>query len=307
MNLYDLELEQAHAYRWLLKSECRGDEETRYQEYPSSAEEAFIHSGTPRFRTDILNLMPIKDPRIGNIVPVSRMSRELRFEDDSGGDVYMWERPVLGHKYTIGVDTCEGKVPEGSKKPDASVAQVLDVTRGGEQVAKIYGQISEENLVEPLLLLAEFYNGAYLVIESNSTGKHVCIQAGDGRYPKLRLYHNDDWNPDKKRYSREIGHRTSPGNRRMMIGKLAHKLEGRSLVLYDAMTVHELHGFHKTPGGKAEAAQGYHDDHVMALTLACIGLDTYPDRLKPYTPYSLKEGVPHSYRFSGGRSIRPIY
>ena len=218
----------------------------------------------------------------------------------------MWERPALGHKYTIGVDTCEGKVPEGSKKPDASVCQVLDVTRGGEQVAKIYGQISEENLVEPLLLLAEFYNGAYLVIENNSTGKHVAIQAGK-QYPKIRLYHNDDWNPDKKRYSREIGHRTSSGNRALMIGKLAHKLEGRSLVLYDSKTVHELHGFHKTPGGKAEAAQGYHDDHVMALTLACIGLDSYPGNLKPFTPYSIREGTPRSYRFGGGRSIRSIY
>ena len=121
MALYELTLEQANAYRWLLKSECRGDAETRFQEYPSSPEEAFIHSGRPRFAISILNLMPVSDGRVGSILPVGRMSRELRFEDDSGGDHELWQRPVLGHEYVIGVDTAEGKIPEGSKKPDASV------------------------------------------------------------------------------------------------------------------------------------------------------------------------------------------
>ena len=304
-SLYGLSLEQCNAYRSLLKSECRGDEETRYQEYPSCAEEAFIHSGRPRFKVSILNQMPVTEPRIGNIVPVGRMSRELRFEDDSGGDTYIWHSPRPGHQYVIGVDTAEGKVPEGSKKPDATVCQVLDRTRGGQQVAKICGQISEENVVEPLLLLAEYYNGAYLVIENNSTGKHVAIQVGK-KYEKMRLYHNDDWNEDKRRYTREIGHRTTVGNRRLVIGKLASKLEGRAVILYDKRTVHECHGFHVTTGGKAEASQGYHDDHVISLALACIGLDTYPDNLKPYDPYKVSS-MPRSYRFSGGRSRRPIY
>jgi len=202
------------------------------------------------------------------------------------------------------VDTSEGIVPDGTKKPDATVCQVLDRTRGGQQVAKIYGQISEENLVEPLLLLAEYYNGAYLVIENNA-GKHVCVMV-KRRYPKSRLYHNDDWNEDKRRYSREVGHRTTVGNRRLVIGKIASKLEGRAVILYDKQTVHECNGFHVTTGGKAEASQGYHDDHVMALGMACIGLDTYPDNLKPYNPYSVGT-APRSYRFSGGRSRRPIY
>jgi hypothetical protein len=305
MELYGLTLEQCHAYRWLLKSECRGDTETRYQEYPSSPEEAFIHSGRPRFKTSILNLMPVKDGRVGSIVPVSRMSRELRFEDDSGADTELWSRPTTGHEYVIGVDTAEGKIPEGSKKPDATVCQVLDRTRGGEQVCILRGQISEENLVEPLLLLAEFYNGAYVVIENNSTGKHVAIQMGK-KYEKIRLYHNDDWNEEKRRYSREIGHRTTAGNRRLMIGKLANHLESHGLILYDQKTVHELNGFHTTAGGKAEAAQGYHDDHVMSLSLACIGLDSYPDKLKPYSPYA-RRGFPRSLRFSGGRRKKPIY
>lgn len=303
--LYSLTLEQVNAYRSLLKSECRGDEEVRFQEYPSSAEESFLHSGRPRFNIGALNLMPVEDPRIGTIVPVSRRSRLLRFEEDSGGDTFLWRDPAPGHEYVIGVDTAEGKIPEGTKKPDGTVAQVLDRTRGGEQVAKVYGQISEENLVEPLLLLAEFYHGAYVVIENNA-GKHVCVEMKK-RYEKQRLYHNDDWNEDKKRYSREVGHRMHIGNRRLVIGKLAAKIEGKALILHDKMTVHECHGFHTGAGGKAEAATGYHDDHVTALGMACIGLDSYPDQLKPFTPYARRGHTPRSYRYVGGARRQPIY
>jgi len=249
--------------------------------------------------------MPVETPRIGLIVPQSRRSRLLQFVEDSGGDTYLWRDPIPGHEYVIGVDTAEGLIPEGTKKPDGTVVQVLDRTRGGEQVAKIYGQISEENLVEPLLLLAEFYHGAYVVIESNA-GRHVCVEMKKN-YEKHRLYHNDDWNEDKKRYSREVGHKMHVGNRRLVIGKMASKIEKRALILHDKESVHECHGFHTSAGGKAEAASGYHDDHVTALGMACIGLDSYPDNLKPFTPYSRVTSIPRSYRFIGGGQRKPIY
>jgi len=308
MNKFGLSLEQMNAYRYLLKNKCQNDKKKRSQEYPYTPDEAFIHSGRPRFNVDIITSMPTVDPQRGTILPAARMSRRLQFHPDSGGDVYMWARPVPGHQYVCGVDTCEGKIPDGRSDPDGSVCQMFDYTAGGVQVAKIYGQISEELLVDPLLLFLEYYNGAYAVIESNSTGKHVAIEVAN-KYPDSRLYHRDDWD-QKGRKLREVGHRTHHGNRSRAIGRLATYMESRSIVIKDEKTCHELVGFHITSGGRAEATIGYHDDHVSALMLVCIGIDVYPQNLKAYSPYTKTENIPRSFRYSkqrGSGKTTPIY
>ena len=243
-------------------------------------------------------------------MPVSRMSRRIKFVPESNGDMYILEHPEAGRLYVASLDTSEGKIPDGAKKPDATCGFIVDKATG-RQVAKIYGQISEEHVVEPFMLMCEYYNGAYAVIENNATGKHVAIQMGK-KYPSNRLYHNDDWDEGKRRMSRMIGHRTHAGNRRQWIGRLASYLEDRSFIITDAKTVEEMTHFHISEGGKAQAASGYHDDHVTAGWLIIIGLDAYPHTLKPYNPYSRNaSGLPASYRFSrqrsfGGKST-PIY
>lgn len=294
---FHLSEEQLNAYRWLLKHKCRNDKNVRFQEYPYSPEVAFIYSGRPRFNVEILSSMPVDKPVRGILAPAARMSRKIVFHPEPEGEVYRWEEPVPGHSYVIGVDTSEGLIPSGTKNPDSTVAQVFDRTMGGVQVAKIYGQISEDILVEPLSLLCEYYNGAWCVIENNSTGKLVAVQMGE-KYDKQRLYREHD-EEDPKRRSKRIGFRTHGFNRRQWVGRLASLLNDRSIVLKDEKTVSEMVHFHITEGGRAEAATGYHDDHVSALWLVVVGFDSYPDRLKPYSPYNQTTTKPsRSYRYS---------
>ena len=107
-----------------------------------------------------------------------------------------------------------------------------------------------------------------------------------------------------------MGHRTHHGNRSRAIGRLATYMESRSIVIKDEKTCHELVGFHITSGGRAEATLGYHDDHVSALMLVCIGIDVYPQNLRAYSPYNKTENIPRSFRYSkqrGSGKTTPIY
>jgi len=298
---FGVNLEQINAYRNLLKEKCQKDPQIRFQEYPSTPREAFIHSGRPKFNIEILDQMAVEPFSRGMLTPAARMSRRLEFVPDSTGDTYIREHPIQGFNYIIGVDVAEGKIPDGQKKPDGTVV-LVHRARDGVQVAKMYGQISEEALVEPLLLLMEYYNGAWTTIESNSSGKHVCIEVGK-KYPKSRLYCKNDEFDDKGRRNAEIGFRTG-NNRRIAVGRLASYLDDRQIVFHDEQTIQEHRTFHISTGGKPEAMPGCHDDHVSAAWLVCIGMASFPHNLKPYHPY-MKDGgnFPRNYRYGKRASV----
>lgn len=198
----------------------------------------------------------------------------------------------------------EGKLDDLGKEADASVATVHDLDHNMEQVAVLQGQdLGEEYLVEPLVLMALYYNHAFIVCESNNTGKHVCIQLGAGNYDKSKLYHKDDWQGERSRSRREIGWRTTNINKPSLIGELATAIETHGLVIHSKDTHRELTRFIKD-GGKTKAESGYHDDHVIAVGLAVIGAITYNKlfRLQEVPEYAQRYKIPEA-REEGRDSI----
>ena len=295
---FGLTLEQLNWRHYTKKHKCGNDENEMKQEYPATPQEAFISSGRPRFDIESLDRMPIEPGRIGMLRRLDSFSRSIGFDEDPQGWFELFEEPVPGHEYVIGVDVAEGKLPEGGRRPDASVAIVLDRSRGCKQVCTLSGQISEEVMVAPLILLAEYFNGAYIVCERNSTGKHVCIQLRK-QYPRRRLFNKSSWNENNKSHSQEVGWLTSHGTRPSLISRIASYIHTSSVKLQDAKTVDECRAFHFTSGGRVEASPGKHDDHVMALGMAIIGNESYPDNLEPFSLGNRAAGAERqiSYRF----------
>ena len=152
-----------------------------------------------------------------------------------------------------------------------------------EQVAVIYGnRISEDSIIQPLVMLGEYYNGAFVCIESNSMGKHTCVEMGK-RYPVERLYHRDDHDKTKTRMSREIGWRTTFSNKSIMIGSLSAAMTQNQIVLRCKETVKECRTYVNLRGGGTGADAGFHDDHVIALALAVMAAKSYPTRLESFS------------------------
>ena len=258
-----------------LKNECRGKLDIFKQEYPTTPEEAVRVSGNPRFSIACLDAMPIEDPRRGFLARGEGWDRKIVFKYDSGENLYLYRNPIAGHRYAIGTDVAEGLMDSQARDPDDSVSSVHDLDHGGEQVAVLEGRISEEHLVAPLAVLGEWYNDAWLVTESNSTGKHVCIELGKIYKRRDRLYHRDDWDQEKSRHNRAIGHRTHSGNRHLLVGNLANKIEENAILIHHKKTRDQLRFFVRK-SGRDEAGEGRHDDHVIAVGLAAIGMDSYP-------------------------------
>lgn len=278
---YNCTLEQLNWRRWTLKEKCRGDAKVLAQEWPGTPREAFVASGRPRLDHEALDLMSEEPGRRGYLRQSETWTRQIGFLPDKGGDLVIFRDPVKGHRYVIGVDVAEGLSAEGTDKSDASAVCVIDIDNGGEQVA-VYGgnHLSEEDIVQPVKALAVYYNEAYVVIETNSTGKHTAIELSK-IYRQDRMYHRTDWDEGRAKRSRILGWRTHIGTRPILIASLARAIQDRAVMLHDRTTIHECRRLVVTPGGRVEADKGEHDDWPFALGLAIVGMQSYPPSGEP--------------------------
>ena len=168
-----------------------GEDATRefQQEFPATAEEAFISSGAMYFDEERVRdlAQKTKDPimtgkLVENFLELDgKKIRTVTFQESRRGFIRVWEKPtplperpkagqkyVLDH-YTIGCDTAEGKLvvkaesKEGSTNRDdrdySAGAVVTVPPRGGAPrlVATIHGWIPADVLAKQLALLGEWY------------------------------------------------------------------------------------------------------------------------------------------------------
>lgn len=264
--------------RVILKQQCSGDLDILKQEYPATPTEAVRASGRGRFDNNCLDAMPVEVGIKGRLEFSDRWDKKILWQNDPMSPFIKFKDPVPNHRYVAAVDTSEGKYDDNGKHADSTVMDIYDLDSNMEQVAILASpEISEDAILPYLTVTAEYYNGAFVIIESNSTGKHTCIEMGKC-YPRERLYHKDDWNQDKSRMSREIGHRTTFQNKSLVIGSLADAVLSHAIVFHARLSVDELRHYTRKDGGSPEV--GYHDDHVTTAGLAVHAAKCYPHRLK---------------------------
>jgi hypothetical protein len=276
---HNLTLEQLQWRRWAITNKCEGDPRVFKQEYPSTAEEAFLVSGRPRFDPVFFSWMPELDPQIGGLVTHRLGTKEvLRFEPREHGELSLYKKPQEYREYIIGGDTADGQDANeggGTADPDYSVGQVLERDMG-EQVAMLRERLEPVAFGYYLYELGRWYNWAYQVIEvgGSTYGAGLAtvnelIRLG---YPIDRIYHRRTTDESTQRVLHKIGWMTKPNTRPMLISALDRSLMERELILHDKVTIRECHSFVIKANGKAEAQQGCHDDTVIALALAEIGI-----------------------------------
>lgn len=262
--------------RRTLKLKCKNDLEVLKQEYPTTPEEAIRASGRPRFNLEKLDSMPVEDGQVGRLKYTDGWDQRIVWQSDPQGDLTRFRDPVPGHQYIIGCDPAEGssleeEASDPNQRLDASVVEVFDLDNGNEETAVYHAVTTPENLAAPLVMLGRYYNDAFIVIERNSSGHTTCIKAAESYDPSL-LYHEDDWDPEKTRRQRSIGHKTTSSNRDHLVSLVADAINEDDIVFHDRRTVSEHKYFVYTKTGKPAAARGHHDDHVMATTKARAGI-----------------------------------
>ncbi len=238
------------------------------QEYPCTANEAFITSGRPVFDIPTLQAMKDKAP-----APLYRMAVEPT-TDDKGvtthkvvkharGELNVYVERKEGETYYIGADVSVGiKDPE---KSDWCVAQVLDGKK--RQVAVWRGQVTPDHYARVLNALGYYYNIAMIAPERNGHGLLVCVRLWkDLNYPNCFMDLKEGEIADRETLN--IGFQTNVASKPLIIDKLRGEVREHQITLYDQTTLSEMLSFVSTESGKMEAEQGCYDDCVMALAIA---------------------------------------
>lgn len=250
-----------------------------HQEYPATAEEAFVGSGNPVFDLERLYEMTVRQPKIKMDIHSDGHQKYRTYEGDEG-DLWVFEEPQEGKSYAIGADTAQGL-----EHGDWTVAWVISVETG-EPVAVYRAKIDPDVFGEDVLpAIGWYYNWAVIGPEVNNHGLTTLRALQRVRYG--RLYRRRTMAKRNEKMVDTVGWLTTMATKPFMIDELAKWLRDHDVP--HAATVTELKQFTRDANGKMSGSP--HDDCVMALGVA-IQVWTYAVR----NPQSVREmEVPGSF------------
>lgn len=282
------------------------------QEYPATADEAFLMSGATFFDEEALrNLARHTSEPTGSgnltkklVTKDGEQHEVIVLQPSRRGLVEVWGSPEVGHHYTIGVDTAEGRLVEKARinaergvqeagGRDYSAAAVWRLARDkwvDEQkvehpatprklVAVIHGQPPSDLFARQVALAGEWYkcgdpkkytvDPALVAVENNhSSGQRVIEYLRDILKYK-RMYRMRQQNMTTKTFETRWGWRTDERSRWILLDYLGELIRKGLVEIPDPQTVRELTTFVFDDNGKPAGAEGTHDDRVIALALAC--------------------------------------
>lgn len=276
---FNLRTEQLAWRRWAILNKCEGDERRFMQEFPSYPEEAFLTSGRPFFDMGYLAKQPSCEPSMVGELVEERIGTKMHilFEPNSEGRglLRVWKRPEPNQHYVIGTDTCKGidaAEGTGTADPDYAVAHVLNA-ESGEQVAVMRGRVEPDIFGEYVWSLMQWYNFAYCVPDADSYGVATIKTLMRLQVPMELIYRRQrDASDQQSTALQYIGFITTAVSRPQVLSLLQLALRQRAIHVHDPITLGELRTFIYTPQGKPEAERGAHDDTVLALALAVLGI-----------------------------------
>ncbi len=268
------------------------------QEYPADEDEMFQTTGDQPFPPEKLNPM---DQRAKAFQPVLRL--ELTGNDlpkavhHQMANFLVWEPPAPGMEYVIGCDVSQGL----GKKGDASYIAILQRIDGvaRRQVAAFWSKkMPAKELGHVLTTLGEWYNDAFLVVESLGPGQLVASTVyEDNRYPhvyKREALGQVSWTDEINSFY--LGFYTGAEPKKALIGELIWAVRNDLIEIRDPKAIAELRVFHRNDKGQYCAPDGENDDRVIGLALANFGDSTH--RGARSLTYSTKNERVRPSRFS---------
>lgn len=223
----------------------KGSEALVDQEYPSDPDTCFLKGGRMFFLQDacIRHQAACKAPR----------------RTDWRDALRIWQEPDPHEAYVIGCDTSEGIEEPGkplAQQPHDAAAAIVRKRRTGEHVATLWGMFRPNELADKLVPLARLYNGALVAVERNNHG-HACLL--------WLLEHHHYGNVFFDLDGRAGWLNTGPKRTSALdVLEREHRKGPPHYSTPDAALVKQQLSFIVGPDGVARAAQGAHDDLVLA-------------------------------------------
>ena len=236
------------------------------QEYPTTEMDAFISSGSNYFSNKKIfdNLQKKHEYETYDFVLNDSNDLIISQTNSTWGEkfegIIVYEKPIPGRLYAIGVD-----VAEGLMHGDWTVMTVLGFDK---KVKAIYrGHIEPGDCAKFAAKLAEWYNKALLGVEFNKDGNWVNTELVRMGYENL--YFREQVDDITQSVTRKYGWLTTggaTGTRNMSLGEFKNQFNMSQNFPYYPI-LEEMQFFVRDKKGKAQAASGKHDDIIMATAI----------------------------------------
>jgi hypothetical protein len=259
-------------------------------EYPSDDIEAFTFSGRKVFDDEDVERLKAtcKPPRFKGDIYGARNEGEgcldgLRIIKEQHGSLWVWddvepddEQERVTDRYLVVVDVCKGL----TAKADYSVITVFDrlwMIEGGNPtvVAQWRGHIEMDKLAWKAAQVAEYYNHALLVIESNtletnntrSEAEYILTLVRDV-YDNLYARKTENANADvKEKPPVKYGFHTNVKTKGDIIVNLQTVVREGLYTERDERCLEEYMVYIQNEKGVFEAPAGFHDDILMTRAI----------------------------------------
>ena len=189
------------------------------------------------------------------------------------GHLFIRNHPRKGVKYFIGADVCEGKAVDGSKGTDDPDYTVMSVMDEDENVVALHiSRLKPEEAWLPLLLLAKYYNMAWVNGERNSVGHTLLKFFWISLYPNNVIATKPESRPPVDRAWTVL----NKANRKPALQDLRAswaEVFDRAMAFmgHRETTYRQVAAFiYNKTSGKPEASPGFHDDIILACAHALI-------------------------------------
>lgn len=305
-----------HTGRWLTdgqlmwarvtrEDQCEDDWELWCEQYPAYPEQAFLSGAKSIFKQDLigqqLRLVTSLDgnrPEIGpvfqgDIVYVPRANPPWKFIASKHGPLRIYEYPVPGEQYGVGMDTGQGV---GS---DYHCGKILKATNCFECAIYRCNDISAHDYSVKMMLLCRFYNLGLTAIERNQLGQipievftHLNINLsrypGLQAYPVGRLYESTVYDRRLRAEKEVIGWSASKTSKITAVTTFATEFNDGGMTINSPDTLLQMQGYreaqkedkqgHRSKGPPyAQTHQDpvsrlYNDDNIAATYLAVIAV-----------------------------------
>jgi len=260
---YSLDNDQLY---WRRLKIAESGEKKFIQEYPASAEEAFLVTGNSVFDQEIVQMYEVRAPDYTRAFDYE----SSYFEDNKSGHLEMWRAPKFEDRFIIGADVALGV------GQDYSTAVILNKER---EVCALF----RDNYIDPsvfgdiLFYLGRYFNNALLAVESNSLGIATLNRLKQMNY--VNLYYQTKAATLANEEGSKPGFRTTISTKPMIIGNLKRAIEEHDIDISSDIIISELRTYVSAENGSTNALAGNYDDTVMALAIAFEAYRTHQHRL----------------------------
>jgi len=198
--------------------------------------------------------------------------KSIQFSPDPNGPLTIYQYPQPDTPYVIGGDIAEGG-------HDWSVASVRD-NATLQQVALWRDQTDTDLFAKQMFALGVYYNKALVGIETNFD-THPTKELERLYYPNQYVREQ----PDRftGQLEKKFGFKTTKVTRPLIIGKHVALARDRIDTFHNLTLVEEMLAFKRNEDGRPQAAEGEHDDCVMADAI-CYEVRMQQRRALPQPP-----------------------